>query len=182
MILPVGTSVIKSLYNGFDVIPQFLVPFIIMGDRLFQSFACGVSLTYFMSIDSQWTWISSPKTEDLNDKRQKYSAIQGICRLSFSLYLINYFVVKTEFFTSRTVFPMSWYKINTRIVGSLNSMMVASLIFHLIFVAPFDNLRRSWVSKMMKSRDKSCENSSKQRNENQESAGAAPSGNIHKTD
>ena len=129
-----------------------MVPYAIVGDRLFQSFVFGIGLTYFMSIESKWTWISSPKNEDLKDKRQRYSLIQGICRLSYALYLINYFVVKTEFFTSRTVFTMSWYVQVNRVLFSGNVMMIASLIFHLVFVAPFDNLRRSWISTIMKKR------------------------------
>ena len=171
-LLPEATVITKSLYNTFDVVPQFAVPFLIMGDRLYQAAVFGVALTYFMSIDSKWSWVSPSKTEDPNDKRQRYSVIQAICRLSYSLYLVNYFVVKTEFFTSRTVFPMSWYNIITRIVGSLYSMMNASLIFHLIFVAPFDNLRRSWVSKIVKSKSDDDETNvfeAKQLDENQNS-------------
>lgn len=145
-IFPSSTSIIKTLYNVFDLIPRSVVPFVILGDRLFQSLLFAMFLTYFMSIDSDW--ISSPKTQDSKDKRQRYSFMQGVCRLSYSLYLVNYVVVKTEFFTSRTVFSMSWYNIIGRTFATLNLMIFSSVVFHLLFVAPFDNLRRSLVSKL----------------------------------
>jgi len=127
--LPYGSTIVTSLYNGFDMFPQFLVPFAIMGNRIFQSISCAISLTYFMSIDSKWTMFA-PSTNS------KYSFMQALCRLSYALYLVNYFVVKTEFFTSRTVFPLTWSMVVSRLLSSSVYMMLASVVFHLVIVAP----------------------------------------------
>ena len=150
--LSAGSCTLKILYNTFDVLPQFVIPFSIMGDRLVQSLIAGINLTYFMSIDSNWTWVSNVSS-DGEKKKQNYSIIQGICRLSYSLYLTNYFVVKSEFFTSRQVLPLTWYSVIIRILASFNIMLLAAFIFHLLFVTPFDNLRRTLVSKIRKSND-----------------------------
>ena len=172
--LPIETGGIKILYNVLNVIPQSMVPFLIMGDRILQSFIYGVAATYLMSFDSEWT--TGARRENLKDNRQRYSIFQAFFRLSYSMYLVNYFVVKTEYFTSRTVFPTSVYSMVTRATASTISMMIASVFFHLIFVSPFDNLRRSWVSKMM-TRSRNDNNTQKKSREIDENANAVNSPN-----
>ena len=149
--LPGGPSVVKILYNTFDILPNLFVPFAIMGDRLIQCLAVGLNLTYYMSINMNWlTNVPLDSSKNGEKKKQSYSIIQGICRLSYSLYLINYFVVKSEFFTTRNVLSLTWYSILSRLLSSFIIMILAAVIFHLLFVAPFDNLRKTFISKLRK--------------------------------
>jgi len=132
--LPGITIMINGLYNEFQVIDQVFVPPLIILNRLIQSVTCFLFLTYFMSIESKWS--------ERLFFGSKYSFFGAWVRLSYSIYLSNYLIVKTEFFTSRSLFPMTTYTVFTRIISSIIVMHIAAFFFHLLFVAPFDGMRR----------------------------------------
>ena len=56
---------------------------------------------------------STPKSEDITQSDIKpkvsYSFLKGICRLTFSLYLINYYCIRYDFLTSRVPFQAGIY-------------------------------------------------------------------------
>jgi len=132
-LLPSVTFFINGLYNEYQIIPHLFIPPLIMFNRLLQSVVCFIFLTYFMSIKANFEEFFT---------NSKYSLLQAACRLSYSLYLSNYLVVKTEFFTSRSLFPQTPYTFITRVTSTLIVMNIVAFFFHLFIVAPFDGLRK----------------------------------------
>lgn len=67
---------------------------------------------------------------------------RALTRLSFAIYIANYFFIRTDFFTARHAFPSDWFSISKRQAASMVFVVMTSFLFHMTFVAPFDNLRR----------------------------------------
>ena len=162
-----ATGIANGLYNVYGLIPQFLVPFLIIFNRTVQVITPAVMLTYYMTfyhpvknhsdeLQNQETskTASTQETTESNSveattekKSQKvFSPVTAFCRLSYAVYISNYFVVKTEFFTSRTLLRLGWHGTVQRLIMSITAMIVMAVIFHLAVVSPFDNLRRKLMS------------------------------------
>lgn len=90
---------------------------------------------------------------DLGDWSRKFSeefakstAVQFVIRVSFALYICNYAYIRYDYFTARVItdfVPIPVHALTKRLVYTLTFVTVLSYLFHIFFVAPFDNLRRS---------------------------------------
>ena len=67
--------------------------------------------------------------------------------LSLSMYIINYYIIRLDFFTSRLMYSVTIYTLSKRILYSVVVSFMAAYVFHVLIVAPFDKLRRSFKSK-----------------------------------
>lgn len=76
---------------------------------------------------------------DLN----RYSFWKGMTRLTFSLYFINYIVIRTHFFNCRFSYSRTFYDMTTTVMHIHAYSVFVAFFFHLWFIAPFDNLIRS---------------------------------------
>lgn len=74
--------------------------------------------------------------------------------ISVAFYLINYFFIRLDFFTSRVLFTYSWYWLFKRTTYAMILMTIYAFFFHLYFVAPFDTLMR-YLIKSKRSKDNS---------------------------
>jgi hypothetical protein len=151
--LPSVTGVLNGLYNEFGIIPQSMAPLLVVTNRLLNILPSAILLTYYMTIWHPFKDTSDAKPEETTNESEKIvkpekelSPLNALCRLSYAVYLSNYYVVKTEFFTSRSLLKLGFYGMTQRLMMSLSLMMIASVVFHLMVVTPFDNLRRKMMS------------------------------------
>lgn len=73
-------------------------------------------------------------------------------KMTVSIYLINYVLIRVDFFTSRVPFALTLYSFSKRILYTLGFTFVAGVIFHLFFFAPFDNIRKSFKIQLDRSK------------------------------
>ena len=149
--LPSVTGFLNGLYNEFGILPQSLAPLLIVTNRLLNVIPSAIFLTFYMSIWHPFneTTGQSQDRENTGDNQKdgkEFSPLTALCRLSYAVYLSNYYVVKTEFFTSRSLLRLGYYGVSQRLLMSMGSMMVMAVAFHLTVVTPFDNLRRKLMS------------------------------------
>ena len=71
-----------------------------------------------------------------------------VINLSLSMYIINYYVIRLDFFTSRLMYSVTIYTMSQRILYSVILSFMAAYVFHVLIVAPYDKLRRSFRSKI----------------------------------
>ena len=65
-----------------------------------------------------------------------------LTRLSFSIFMVNYFFIRTDFFTSRVPFETSAYPLVKRLIASAFFIFLSAIAFQLAFVAPAARLRK----------------------------------------
>jgi len=83
-----------------------------------------------------------------------YSFTKGLVRLSFSIYLSNYYYIRTDFFSERTFFYNTLYALIKRLVSSFVFILITALIFQLVFLGPFTNLRVAALQRKKSSNEK----------------------------
>lgn len=75
---------------------------------------------------------------------------QTLAKLSFAIYVVNYFYIRYDFFSSRVHLPLSpslMYNFAKRFTYTISISVFLSYFFHILFVAPFEALRRSYKIK-----------------------------------
>ena len=85
----------------------------------------------------------------LLDMLDRSPLVRFMIKVSYSTYLINYAIIRWDFFTSRVhmdLVPMVSYSIQRRLTYTLTLTYLLAYFFHLIFVIPFDRVRRSLMS------------------------------------
>lgn len=76
----------------------------------------------------------------------KSATFQILTKLAVSIYIVNYFYIRYDFFSSRILIPLApntVFVFVKRFLYTMGCTIAASYVFHLLFVAPFDNFRRS---------------------------------------
>jgi len=169
-VFPAVTGLLNGLYNEYGIITDAMGPALIIANRIIQSTSCCCLLTYYMTVfhpvkkadenESKRTTETpcEPSTSDAIPSATKknpetdrvFAPVVALCRLSYSLYMSNYLIVKTSFFTSRTLLRLGFHGTISRILSSLMAMIALAFLFHLFVVAPFDNLRRRMFSAKQK--------------------------------
>jgi hypothetical protein len=74
----------------------------------------------------------------------------AITRLSFSVFLSNYWFIRSDFFYSRTLFENDFYPLSKRLVAYFFFIMMFAVMFHVVFVSPIDKLRKKLNYKITK--------------------------------
>jgi len=86
------------------------------------------------------------ETRKIGEQLAQSTVMQLLIKLSFALYVSNYAYIRYDYFTSRIVtgfFPQTLYLLLKRLFYTLSFVSFFAFFFHILFVAPFDNLRRS---------------------------------------
>lgn len=72
----------------------------------------------------------------------KFSFVSALLRLSFSVYMSNYLLVRSEFFGRKELFVFDWYLTTKRVFSTGILVLIVSYVYHVLCVAPFNSLRR----------------------------------------
>lgn len=159
------------LTNTLNILPEHLNPIFIVTVRTLVMIQAALILIYFSLTsdsnddvkrkDDQEVKSGSSDVEKveqlsyldqiirLND-HESYSVLKAFLRLSFAIYMSNYLYIRTDFMTERNLFHTSIYVLIKRIVSSFAFIIIVSVIFHLMFVAPFGNLMHQLKSQKSK--------------------------------
>ena len=114
-----SVTVCTLLYNVFNIIPDSMSFIVVIFNRSMQ--ALGVALA-FLYVTALKPWASkimglenennvnesktkSTTTGQENEEVMKFNFLKALSRLSFALYICNYLVIRTLFYTSRNIFP-----------------------------------------------------------------------------
>ncbi|KAI1303725.1 hypothetical protein HDE_02217 [Halotydeus destructor] len=131
------------LYNGLGLIPHSWAPMQININRTFQTLGSATLFFYLSSVDSIFGYKLKYDNNNVQEKsRSKFDFVSTICRLSYSIYLSNYVLIKSEFFGQKVLYPADLYLSVKRIVSTTIFVILFAFVFHLFFIAPFSNLRR----------------------------------------
>lgn len=135
------------LYNSFELIPKSMAFLVVIHNRSMQAIAVSLSFLYLTSLKplvEQFTKSNesneattgvesvgrdkennSGSTVEQKNSHGKLNILKALSRLSFSLYICNYLVIRTLFFSSRNPFPtggfdmVSWMSWITRMSYTL---------------------------------------------------------------
>lgn len=66
----------------------------------------------------------------------------ALTRLSFAIFVSNYWFIRSDFFYSRTTFENDYYPVSKRLVVYFFFIIIFACIFHILFVSPIDKLRK----------------------------------------
>ena len=147
------------LTHTWNILPPEFNPLYILTCRLLIMIQSAFLLIYFYicdPIEDQHRPHRSPsKLEETKaesypiielKENESYSISKGFIRCCFSIYMSNYLYIRTDFFTERNLFYSSIYALFKRIVSSFVFIAIVSILFQLIFIAPFSNLINQWKS------------------------------------
>ncbi|KAI1293527.1 Nose resistant to fluoxetine protein 6 [Halotydeus destructor] len=72
-----------------------------------------------------------------------FSFPKVFAKLSYSMYLVNHFYMRFDFFTTRILYVIDFYNTIKRSIYGLVYVLMLSVSFHLFFVSPFENVRKA---------------------------------------
>jgi len=77
-----------------------------------------------------------------------------VTKLSFSLFISNYLFIRSDFFSSRYLLENNIYPFFKRMTSMYASILLTAFVFHLLFIAPLDKLRKKLNYSIRKSEAK----------------------------
>ncbi|KAI1303712.1 hypothetical protein HDE_02212 [Halotydeus destructor] len=134
----------NTLYNGFRLIPHSWSPMQIIINRTFQTLGGVVYFVYFSSLENVFGYKLN-KVEDAADEQKSTSWFDlrsTLTRLTYSVYLSNYVLIKSEFFAQKTLYPADSYLLLKRLFATSIMVILFAFVFQIIFISPFNNVRR----------------------------------------
>lgn len=179
------------LTNTFDAVPREHVAYFVIGVRIVVAVEMVFFCTYLALLDLRDKLTKEEQTakdktngnlaensiqNGVNEaeksfptipEKKQFSAFKAIFRLTFSIYMCNYLLVRSDFYTARHAFYTSlWTYVSSipvflfvhsislsflqqvkRIVAILLMMLPLSFLYHIFFIAPFFNLFNDLVKK-----------------------------------
>ncbi|KAI1291932.1 hypothetical protein HDE_07518 [Halotydeus destructor] len=139
-----------SVHNSFNLIPEEYFYVYIVGLKIL--FHISAALFIFVVHSFEQSSNESPKVESpaklelWHLEGLAYWAFKVATRLAFSVYMSNYLFIRTDFFTSRVPYPNLWPNFIKRTVTALTILAAHSTCFYLVFVAPFEHIRRTLLA------------------------------------
>lgn len=112
-----------------------------------QSFRQLKARSTLSEIMMQMPIISQQLTMAVIEVLDESSILKIISNCSYSLYIVNYAFIRHDFFTSRVhmdLAPYTLYSILRRFTYTMLIVFGLAYAFHVIFVIPFDRIRRSF--------------------------------------
>ena len=158
-----------ALHNTFRILTPETTPLYIVGAKFLYVFYTTIFIyRYFQSMERKTSGTSIPKkvsslqsliktamslTNDIQgvgvnffEELGRSQVMSIIIRLTFAMYICNYAFIRFDYFSSRLhidMVPLNFYSLSKRLIFTLSIVCFLSFFFHVLFVAPFDNLRRS---------------------------------------
>ena len=146
-------TIMTMLYNSLEVIPESLAFFVVIFNRTFQSLAIALVFVYFTNVfktqNKSPTRDESPASEDTSS----FNLLKAFFRLTFAVYVSNYLVIRTMFFTSRTAISPNLIDSGVRTISTLVIIYVVAFAFHLLLLSPLDNVRKHLFERTRKTKE-----------------------------
>lgn len=144
-----------ALHNIFHLISKQFEPLYMLTHKLVWTvsfFTAGLYFVTFWTDDKRTHGASNEMvaeskeahTSSNNASTARYSFMSGLTRIVFSIYLVNYFVIRTHFFTSRQLMRRAVYIMFTTCAHIRVYTIIVAFAFQLVFIMPFENLRRKY--------------------------------------
>lgn len=95
------------IYNSLEILPDSMTFLVVIFNRTFQSIGIAFLFLYIMALKpkNELTTNKSDSPKEVEEEKVTLNVIKGFCRLSFALYVSNYLVIRSLFFSSRNTFP-----------------------------------------------------------------------------
>ncbi|KAI1297656.1 hypothetical protein HDE_04543 [Halotydeus destructor] len=138
-----------ALYNSFDMLPNWFIPYFIIIIKQMYNISMILLVLAGPKSDSQ------PKAEKLAKANldgatkfdgKKTNLMVALTRLQYSIYLSNYWYVRWDWFSSRYLFETRANAFFRRFAYSMPYAVGTAFIFHIIFLAPLDNMRKNYFA------------------------------------
>lgn len=143
-----------ALHNIFHLISAQYVPLFMVAHKLVWTvsfFSAGLYLTNFWNssraqVGEEKVKATGNSVEQCAQTSQpaRYSFLSGLTRVVFAIYLVNYFVIRTHFFTSRILLPRTVFEMVAQISHVRAYTIIVAFVFHLLFIMPFENIRKRY--------------------------------------
>ncbi|KAI1303759.1 hypothetical protein HDE_02218 [Halotydeus destructor] len=140
-----GVVIVQNgLYNGLRVIPHSWSPMQININRTMHTLGGAISFVYYSSLNHIFGYKLQNYGDDSVQEKStsKFDLVSTMCRLSYSIYLSNYILIKSEFFGQKVLFPADWYHVLKRLFATALMIIMFAFVFQVLFIAPFNNIRR----------------------------------------
>ena len=158
-----------GMHNVLNLLTPPMYPFFIVAVRfLFALSASNILAIIWMANksiplrkpnsslrDEKSTCVSSKNSSSHQIATRSMSAtvFNVISRLSFSLHMVNYIVIKYEFASSRTLLNLYPFRTIERILSYFTLMVPAALIFEVFFTSPLNQVRKFVISCLTRAHD-----------------------------
>lgn len=123
-ILSIMAVFAPALHNTFQILPRSLVPIYIVLQKFFYIFCLFPSMLLNKKPKDEIGFNNNQVTSTQQETAVKYSFLTCLYKLTFSIYLINYYCIRFDFLTSRILFEPGLY----------HAVSLASAMFELCHV------------------------------------------------
>lgn len=137
-----------TAYNSSQIIPESLAFFVIIFNRTIQSISVAAFFVYISTVLKT----QNKSSDHSDDDTSSFSLLKAFFRLTFAVYVCNYLVIRTMFFTSRTTISPNLVDSAIRIISTVVIIYVVSLAFHLLLLSPLDNIRKYFFESKRKTK------------------------------
>lgn len=155
-----------ALHNVYAKIPSDYYALFIVATKL--SYTIFFALTFITMYSEEKSSTKQPEKSSSNNNQGEevigegnvVSMSKALAKLSFSIYLFNYWFIRYDFFTTRLLYVLDFYNIVSGVLSRLIAnrslppqvkrmiytvvyTFFIALSFHLWFVGPFDSMRKN---------------------------------------
>ena len=134
-----------AIYNTWHLFPMSMAPIFIILLRMTFHFSTLMAILYIFSDGQNVESLRTPTKFDAESSMFLYRLNRFFAQLSIGYYLGNYFVIRTDFFTSKQLWTNSGLEMCKRTVSGFAAMSVMAAFLHLFFIAPFDAMRKHFL-------------------------------------
>ena len=161
--LQIMSTFAAILYNSFYLLPDFTVPLFMVIVRILMHIAMSQYILFSCCFSTPPNLKPAEKDENNNGDGESsesrrtvlsevtrivHCAVRPLSKLAVAFYLTNYFFIRFDFFTSRFLFTHQWYFMIQRNAYGMVYMIATAGVFHLLFVAPIDAIRRELYARI----------------------------------
>lgn len=158
----------SSLYNTFHILPDAMVPIYLVIVRIMFHVAMSQLILLICCFNPPANLPKDPLNSNPDPDVKKNGGhnppgvvsevsriygviIQPLSKLSVAFYLTNYFYIRYDFFTSRTLFTHGFYYMFKRMASGFTGMIIVAFFFQIFFVSPTDAFRRTLYQRVLRS-------------------------------
>lgn len=132
-------TIMTTLYNSLEVVPESLAFIVVIFNRTAQSISVNMMFIYF---SNAFRTPEKSADDDAKQDTSEFNLLKAFYRLTFAVYVSNYLVIRTIFFTSRSTISPNLIDSGIRCISTLVIIYVVAFAFHVFLLAPLDNVRK----------------------------------------
>ena len=156
-----------AIHNTFRALPQKYVPHYFIIVKVLWALGIGLGM---LAVHS-WSKSTSRPTKTIDRSRLNEHSnskplvtmvsvdtlsfthfFKAVTRLSGSLYLINYWYIRWDFFSNRSLLDTSLMTFLKRFAYIVPFSLIVAYVFHIVFIVPLDKWRCRLLGKNMRSK------------------------------